>query len=70
MIRDFICQAQDRAATRSPLRRKGSVLIGSVGARLDDALAAIETIRRDAVTQVRFAGLGIDRQRRPGNRIV
>jgi hypothetical protein len=55
---------------RSQLRRKGSVLVGSVGARLDHALAAIEAIGRDAVAQVRLTGLGINRQGRPCNRIV
>ena len=40
------------------------------GRLLDDALAAIETIRGDAMTQMRLAGLRIDRQRGLRQRIV
>jgi hypothetical protein len=43
---------------------------GGFGLRLDHALAAVEPVGRDAMAQVRLSGLGVDRQRRLGNRIV
>src|SRR6187402_1954198 len=63
MIRAFINgpQAAQRAACCGT---KALFLVGSVGARFDHALAAIETIGRDAMTQVCFTGLRIDGQGR------
>src|SRR5690606_12693239 len=58
------------SARRGKSAANPSVLVGGVGPRLDHALAAIEAIGRDAVTQVRLAGLWVDRQRGLGDRIV
>src|SRR6478609_10851148 len=62
-------RARPRALHGRAAARPASVLLG-FRTRLDHALAAVETVGRDAMTQMRFSGLGIDRQRRLGNRIV
>ena len=67
-LRQIAAGADDAGIhARDPLRRRGLralFLAVRLGLLLDDALAAIEAIRRDAMTQVLLARLWIDRQRR------